>query len=47
MTTDEIKQLGERLAKGEATPEEKLRFLKELNEIVEGMRSDLQKAKTE
>jgi len=41
MTPDEMKKLGEKVAKGEASPEEKLLFLKELNQVVEGMRTDL------
>lgn len=45
MTPDEIKMLGEKVAKGEATPEEKLAFLKELNQMVEGMRADLVEAR--
>lgn len=41
MTPDEIKILGEKVANGTATSEEKLSFLKELNKLVEDMSADL------
>ena len=41
MTQDEMKIIGDKIAKGEAKPEEKLAFFKEMNLLVEGMRSDI------
>ena len=46
MTSKELKTLGEKIAAGKATPEEKLRLLKELNALVVGMRADLAQAKS-
>lgn len=41
MTPDEIKTISEKIAKGEASPEEKLAVLKELNQLVSDLRTDL------
>jgi hypothetical protein len=45
MTPEEIQTLGEKVTKGEATPEEKLTFLKELNKLTEELRNDIVVAK--
>ncbi len=41
MTPDEIKIISEKIARGEASPEEKLAALKELNQLVNDLRIDL------
>lgn len=46
MKAEEIKALGEKVAAGSATPEEKLVFLRELNVLIKGMRADLTQAKS-
>lgn len=46
MTPEEIKTISEKIAKGEATPEEKLAALKELNQLVSDLRTDLAETKS-
>lgn len=41
MTPDEIKIISEKIARGEASSEEKLAVLKELNKLVTDLRADL------
>ncbi len=45
MTPDEIKALGEKVVNDTATPEEKLAFLKELNELITETRTAVAEAK--
>ena len=37
----DLKKMGEKIAQKKATPEEKLAFLKEMNQLVSGMRDDI------
>lgn len=45
MTPEEIQSLAEKVAKEEATPEEKLAFLKELNNLLEELRGGIAASK--
>ena len=45
MTSDELKHIGEKIAKGEADPKEILQFLEALNAMIDGMRKDLAEIK--
>ena len=45
MTQEEIKELGEKMAKKEATPEEEQLFFQELNQRIGSIRADLAKLK--
>ncbi|MFZ4632492.1 MAG: hypothetical protein ACOYL8_04845 [Patescibacteria group bacterium] len=45
MDIEEIKILGEKMANGSASSEEKLLFLRELNKLTEEMRSDIAQIK--
>lgn len=47
MSPEEIKSLGEKVAKETATPEEKLAFFRELNGLISGMREDIKQIKLE
>ena len=41
MTKEELKAMGEKIAKGTATEEEKVAFLEKLNSIVSDMKTDI------
>ncbi len=41
MTKEELKALGDKIADGTATEEERLQFLTEVNSLVSGIHSDL------
>lgn len=45
MTLEELKTLSKKVAFDKATPEEKLLFLKELNELVARIRDDIAKVR--
>lgn len=46
MTAEEIKTLGEKIAVGDASPNEKLSLLKELNNSIDAMKNDIADLKT-
>jgi len=44
MNEEEIKALGEKVARGEATEEEKVEYLKQVNDALEGVITSIEEA---